>query len=307
MRVLLIAGGWSDERQVSLNGAKQINNALKSLGHEVLFFDLTPDFTDLIEAAKKCDAAFINLHGCPGEDGTIQALLNDAGLPYQGSDIVGSCIAINKNLSKQIYKNHGMPTPKWTMITRTDRLPRINLDYPYIAKPNYGGSSLGLSIINNDQEYENYFTALPEHFNEVLCEAFINGIELTCAVLDNQALPPILIKPRKSTYFDYASKYDHDGAHEICPAPIDDVVSKKICALALQAHEVLKLKHYSRTDFMCDKNGNIFILETNTLPGMTATSLVPKAALAAGLEFEDLIDRLLFLTISDKNSNTKKT
>lgn len=298
MRVLLIAGGWSNERQVSLNGAAEIEKALYSLGHEVVFFDLQPDLNLLIKATKDCDSAFINLHGNPGEDGLVQALLEDIKLPYQGSGPVGSFLALNKNLSKQLYRNHNLGTPDWYMLSPETKALPDKLSFPCIAKPNSGGSSLGLEILNNQDELEYFLdnTKIPRH--EILLEDFIEGTELTCAVLEDKVLPPILIKPKKSTYFDYASKYDHDGAQEICPAPVSQKLFQELGRLSLEAHKALKLKHYSRTDFILSKDNALYILETNTLPGMTRTSLVPKAALTAGLDFNKLIQTLLDLAES---------
>ncbi|MCA1742524.1 MAG: ATP-grasp domain-containing protein, partial [Desulfonatronovibrio sp.] len=237
MRVLLIAGGWSNERQVSLNGAAEIEKALHSLGHEVVLFDLQPDLSLLIKATENCDTAFINLHGNPGEDGLVQALLEDIKFPYQGSGPVGSFLSLNKNLSKQIYRNHGLPTPDWYMLSPGKKDILDKLPFPCIAKPNSGGSSLGLEILNNKHELEYFLenTSIPRH--EIMLEEFIPGIELTCTVLDNQTLPPILIKPKKSSYFDYASKYDPDGAQEICPAPVPQELSKELSRLSIEAHQ----------------------------------------------------------------------
>ncbi|MFW5731199.1 MAG: D-alanine--D-alanine ligase family protein [Desulfonatronovibrionaceae bacterium] len=298
MHILLIAGGWSEERQVSINGARQIRKALTDLGHQVDFFDLKPDFSTLVTAARKADAAFINLHGNPGEDGSIQALLDDIGLPYQGAGPLGSFQALNKNLSKQIFANHHLPTPGWTMLTGNSSTSPLNINYPLVAKPNLGGSSLGMSFLSSSQELKSLINSHNPCPGEIILEEYISGIELTCAVLGDEALPPILIKPGKSFFFDYASKYEPDGAQEICPAPVDRAIVSKVSQLALEAHQVLGLRHYSRTDFILDKNSNLFILETNTLPGMTQTSLLPKAALSAGFEFTALINRLLAMAVS---------
>jgi D-alanine-D-alanine ligase len=294
MRVLLIAGGWSSEREVSLNGAREIQKALQHLGHETFFFDLNPQLDLLIQKAKQSDVAFINLHGSPGEDGTIQALLEDIGLPYQGSGPKGSFLALNKAISKQIFINHGLPTPDWSIYTAGTAFIPQNLTFPLVLKPNTGGSSLGIKIIRSPEELKNM--NLPEG-QEFLLEQFIPGQELTCGVLDNQALPPILIRPQKGTFFDYQSKYDPHGAEEICPAPVSKTLTQKLMDMALKAHRVLGLKDYSRTDFIVDKEENVYILEVNTLPGMTKTSLLPKAARASGLSFEELINKLLSLAL----------
>ncbi len=307
MRVLLIAGGWSNEREVSLSGASQIEKAMISLGHDVTFFDLDPDLNSLIKAAHNCDAAFINLHGRPGEDGTIQALLDDIGLPYQGAGPLGSFLALNKHLSKQILRNHGLPTPDWFLLTDMhNNIPKA-LRFPLLAKPNTGGSSLDMAILNNFHELEIHIKQLNFKNNEIILEEYIDGMELTCAVLEDMALPPILIKPLKGSFFDYASKYDPDGASELCPAPVSAEVNSKIMELSLEVHKILGLRHYSRTDFMLDKEDNIYILEANTLPGMTRTSLVPRAARAAGLDFAALIDKLLAMAINSTGNKTKVT
>ena len=296
MRVLLIAGGWSKERQVSLNGAAQIKEALKSLGHEVLFLDLSPDYQELVNKAREADAAIINLHGAPGEDGSIQGVLEDVGLPYQGSGVRGSFLALNKALSKQFYANHGLRTPKGGLYFPQGRLHHVP---PVICKPNQGGSSLDMQIFYNQEEMYSFLNQVDSE-HEILVEELINGHEVSCAVLDNEPLPPILIQPVKGDFFDYNSKYDPDGAVEICPAPISQEAIRSIQEMSLQAHRILGLRHYSRSDFMLDRQDNIYILETNTLPGMTRTSLVPKAAQQAGIGFTELIARLLSLAL---NSN----
>ncbi len=297
MRVLLIAGGWSKERQVSLNGAKQIKEALESLSHDVMFLDLSPDYQELTHKAREADAAIINLHGSPGEDGSVQALLEDVGLPYQGSGVRGSFLALNKALSKQFYANHGLRTPKGGLYYPEGRLHEMSP--PVVCKPNLGGSSLDMQIFYNQEEMRSFLQNKgPEE--GILVEEFIPGREVSCAVLDNSSLPPILIQPVKGNFFDYHSKYDPDGAIEICPAPISAEAIRNIQDMSMQAHRVLGLRHYSRSDFILDEQDNIYILETNTLPGMTRTSLVPKAAEQAGIGFTDLIARLLSLAL---NSN----
>ncbi len=306
MRIILIAGGWSNERQVSINGALEIQKALDSLGHEVLLFDLDPDLDRLISSARQFDAAFINLHGCPGEDGTIQALLDDIGLPYQGSGPLGSFLAMNKYLSKQFFRNHGLPTPNWSLLTNLNEAGSKNIKYPLVAKPNTGGSSLDIAILNDSSDMESYLKQNNSRVSEILLEDYIAGAELTCAVLGDEALPPILIKPLKGIFFDYASKYDPDGATEICPAPVSEKITAKLQELSLRAHQVLGLRHYSRTDFILDEHERLYILETNTLPGMTKTSLVPKSARAAGLDFPAFVDKLIYLTMNSTQTGKGK-
>ncbi len=305
MRVLLIAGGWSNEREVSLNGAVQIEKSLKDMGHEVIFFDLEPDLDALIKLARNSDAAMINLHGCPGEDGTLQALLDDLGVPYQGSGPLGSFLAINKSLTKQILRNHGLPTPDWVLLPGYGHRIPPGLKYPLVAKPNTGGSSLNMAIIENPDQLLLYLEQFSSKHQEIILEDYVQGLELTCAVLDQDALPPVLIKPLKGSFFDYDSKYDPDGATEICPAPVPQKTIRMVQEMALEVHKILGLKHYSRTDFMMDKEGSVYILEANTLPGMTLTSLVPRAAMAAGLDFTDLVGKLLSLAL-DPGKRTRR-
>ncbi|WP_456325146.1 D-alanine--D-alanine ligase family protein [Desulfonauticus submarinus] len=297
MRILLIAGGWSSEKEVSLAGAKEIKKSLLSLGHEVTLFNLTPNLNELIKYAKNHDFAFINLHGSPGEDGTIQALLEDLKIPYQGSRPFPSFLCLNKLFFKQILLNHNLPTPKWTLYKKDLEHFSFPSEFPLIIKPNLGGSSVGIKIIKNQQEFLN-LKLNPE--TEYLIEEFIQGTELTCGVLGQKALPPVLIKPNKSFFFDYTSKYEPNGAEEICPAPIENSLTQTLQELALKVHTLFGLSDYSRTDFMLDKKGNIYILEVNTLPGMTPTSLLPKEAQAIGLNFSQLIKRLLELGL-EKN------
>ncbi len=293
----MIAGGWSKEREVSLNGAVQIKEALESLGHEALFLDLTPDYQELVHKAREADAAIINLHGSPGEDGSVQGLLEDVGLPYQGSGVRGSYLALNKALSKQFYLNHGLATPRGGLYYPESRLQEMPT--PVVCKPNLGGSSLDMQIFYIQEEMLSFLQKKGTE-GEILVEEFIPGREVSCAVLDNEPLPPILIQPVKGDFFDYRSKYDPDGAVEICPAPITQEANQNIQEMSLHAHNILGLRHYSRSDFILDDEDNIYILETNTLPGMTRTSLVPKAAKQAGIGFTDLIARLLSLAL---NSN----
>ena len=306
MRMILIAGGWSTERGVSLSGARNIEQALITLGHEVRLLDPADAFAEIIPAAAKADFAFINLHGSPGEDGLIQAMLEEAGCPYQGAGPKASFLALNKAAAKAIYARHGLRTPAWRLFTRlpgADQDPSdrtCDLPYPLFVKPNTGGSSLGMSLVN---EAAGFGPALAKVFalgEAALVEQSIPGVELTCAVLDQTPLPVIMIRPKAGAgFFDYENKYAADGAEELCPAPIVPELAREVQRMALTAHLALGITGYSRSDFMvggsmADGSGP-HILETNTLPGMTATSLLPKAAKAVGLSFEELVAELVRL------------
>ncbi len=299
MRVILVAGGWSNEREVSLSGAKGVGRAIEALGHDLRVVDLSHGFDALIEAARQADFAFINLHGSPGEDGLVQAVLDANGCPYQGTGPAGSFLALHKAASKSVLRAKGLPTPDW------DFLPapppdgwRPTVGYPLFAKPNMGGSSVGMRPVRTPDELGPALETIFAMDEEALLETFVPGQEITCSVLDGRPLPLIAIRPLgDSEFFDYTAKYTPRMAEEICPAPIDPALATRIGDLAVQAHDALGLEGYSRADFMV-QNGEPTILEVNTLPGMTHTSLLPRSAAAAGMSFADLIARLMDLGLA---------
>ncbi len=301
MKILLIAGGWSSEREVSLSGAAQIETALIRLGHRVERFDPMTDFDALAERAGDSDFAFLNLHGSPGEDGLLQAVLDTVGCPYQGSGPAASFLALNKAASKQVLRRAGLPTPNWRLLVR-DPGPDWRPDFalPAFVKPNSGGSSLGMSLVKTPQEMAPALARAFAECREVLVEQAVDGVETTCAVLGDQALPPILIRPKACVFFDYQSKYVADAAEEICPAPLPAPVLEAIQAAALAAHRLLGCRGLSRTDFILSGETPV-VLEVNTLPGMTATSLLPRAARVSGLDFDALIARMIDLGMAAKS------
>ncbi|MFW5487927.1 MAG: D-alanine--D-alanine ligase family protein [Desulfovibrio sp.] len=297
MHILLIAGGWSDEREVSLSGGKQIEESLKRLGHTVTRLDPQENLSDFMDLATAHDFAFINLHGSPGEDGLFQAMLEEADCPYQGANPKASFLSLNKATTKLVYQQNGLPTPDWDFLpVPPSKDWKPDLEFPFVVKPNNGGSSIGMSLVRTPEEMPKAFRQVFESCKEVLVEELVEGIEITCAVLGDEALPPILIKPNLcNEFFDYASKYEAGGADEICPAPVDEELSRKVMDMALTAHRALGITGYSRTDFMVRGGTEPMCIETNTLPGMTPTSLVPKAAAARGMSFDALIARLIEL------------
>ncbi|MBR5734135.1 MAG: D-alanine--D-alanine ligase [Desulfovibrionaceae bacterium] len=302
MKVLLIAGGWSPERNISLMGAESVRRALLELGHEVTLFTLDENLDALMDAARKHDAAFLNLHGQPGEDGLVQALLDRVGCPYQGSDAAGSFLALHKAAAKAVFRQAGLKTPEGLFLAA---MPEEGWEppfsYPLFAKSNTGGSSLHLSRVNSAAELRPALQEIFESGSEALLETFIPGREVTCGVLGDEALPPILIVP-KNAFFDYHDKYaGSEGAAEICPAPLPEDVLRRVQDSALAAHRALGLSCYSRADFIVREDGEIFILEVNTLPGMTDVSLVPKAAAAAGLSYVSLVGRLLEMAVQHRS------
>lgn len=305
MRVLLIAGGWSNEREVSLSGARKIESALRNLGHQVTFCDPSADFARLLDLAREHDFAFLNLHGSPGEDGLIQALLDRAGCPYQGAGPAGSFLALNKAAAKVVFERRGLPTPAWALACTPQDRERVKaLGLPLFVKPNTGGSSLGMSLVRDEAGLDPALELVFGMGQPALAEVFVPGVELTCAVLGDRALPLIMIRPKGAVFFDYKNKYDADGAEEICPAPVDGAVTRTVQDLAVKAHEALGLTGYSRADFIFS-GGRAFLLEVNTLPGMTPTSLLPRAAATVGLDFPALIAELIRLGLEERGGRSR--
>ena len=300
MRILLIAGGWSTEREVSLNGASGMQEALEELGHKVTLLDLK-HFDTLLDAAKDHDLAIINLHGDPGEDGLVQAMLDRVGLPYQGTGAAGSLLALHKVASKQLVHQAGILTPKWEFIPqRPDPSWEPKLAYPIFAKSETGGSSIHLGQATTRQELDHLMEEIFQAGVPVLLEEAIPGQEVTCGILGEVALPPILIEPVAGSFFDYTSKYAQNGAREICPAPLEQKILTKIQETALAVHHLLGLEGLSRSDFILDQENKLYFLEVNTLPGMTKTSLVPKEAKVLGLDFPKLMAKFIDLALAKK-------
>lgn len=302
MKILLIAGGWSSEREVSLKGSHEIRQALEKAGNKIDFADPLTDLDKIIRTAPDYDFAFINMHGTPGEDGFIQAILENLGVPYNGSDSAASALALNKHCAKLFFRNAGLNVlPDYFVTASSGELNPDQIDFPAIFKPNKGGSSIWLSQMDS----LNDFTAkAPEIIarakDEFILEPMLQGREITCPVLGNtgsglEALPLILIQPVHGGIFDYEAKYTEHAAREICPAPIDTSMGEKIADMAKKAHACLKLSGYSRSDFIVPEGGEPIILEINTLPGMTKNSLLPKSAKEYGLSFIELLDKIIAL------------
>lgn len=299
MKVLLLAGGWSSEREVSLRGGEQIAAALESRGHSVTRFDPAKEFETLLDVAREHDVAFINLHGAPGEDGLLQAMLDRVNCPYQGAGPAGSFLALHKAAARQLFRSAGLRVPDGVFLPRHPGPGwKPDLPFPLFVKSNTGGSSLNLSRVTNEEELAIALNALFSTGEEALVEQAIPGQDVTCGILDDEALAPILIVS-KGLFFDYHNKYAADGAAEICPAPLPDDVNARIQEYALRAHKALGLKGYSRADFILQDDGTLFLLEVNTIPGMTATSLVPREAAVIGMSFADLVERLLELAVKN--------
>lgn len=305
LKVALIAGGISSEREVSLRGAEAVRRALIALGHEVTLFDPATDLESLVRKAKEIDFAFLVIHGPGGEDGTLQGFLDMLNIPYQGAGVLGSALAMHKGLSKILYQQAGLPVPKGFLIQKENlQIDDINsmalkLGYPVVVKPAKQGSSVGLSLVRDKRELKEALERALSVDDEILLEEYIRGRELTVGILGEEVLPVVEIIPA-SEIFDYENKYTPGKAREICPAELGDDLSKKAQRYAILAHKALHLRHYSRTDMIL-KDEEIYVLETNTIPGMTETSLLPLSAKVAGYTFERLIERLIELALSERD------
>ncbi len=308
LHVALIAGGKSGEREVSLMGAAGFEKVIDREKYTISRYDPATDLPRLTADAEEIDVAFILLHGLWGEDGTVQGLLELLDIPYQGSGVLGSAIAMDKNLSKNLYQMAGLPVAEWEILQKETSFSTgkiiENLGLPLVIKPVREGSSLGMSVAETEQDLSEGIETALQHGDVVMVEQFIRGREITVGVLGNHepvALPLVEIIPGEEfTFFDYNAKYKPGATTEICPAEVDGELTAQAQKYGLMAHKALQLRGYSRTDMIISEEGRLHLLETNTIPGMTPTSLFPQAASAYGLDFKALIDRLLSLAIEDK-------
>ena len=306
IRLALLSGGVSSEREVSLNSGRQVFEALDKKRYDIVHYDPKTDLKHLVMNAENIDAALIILHGPYGEDGTVQGLLDLLDIPYQGAGVLGSAMAMNKQVTKTLYQAAGIPVPPHLCFSMTDRIHpaeiQDHLGLPLVVKPACAGSSVGMTIVRTIEELEPAIALGFGHDDAVIVEQYIKGLELTCGVLGNdtlEALPVIEIIPGEGyEFFDYKAKYTTGATREICPARIDDETTRKAQELAVKAHQALYLKGYSRTDMILAEDG-IRVLETNTIPGMTATSLYPQSARVSGLSFTRLLDRLIDLAMAE--------
>lgn len=298
-RVALLAGGTSGEREISLASGKGAGEALRAAGFVVDEYDPASkdDLKHIIDG--NYDVAFLCLHGKGGEDGCLQGFLETIGLPYTGPGVWSSATAMNKATSKIFYQEAGIPTAPFMALRAGEpydvgEIARM-MDGRCVVKPATEGSALGIYIVDGEEAIDEAIAAVLEIDSRVIVEKFLSGTEVTVAVLGNEdafALPIIEIVPR-GEFYDFDSKYAPGGSQHICPAPLDDTVTDTIKDQAVRAHKVLGCTGVSRSDFILDENGVAWILETNTIPGMTATSLLPDAARAAGIDFPELCTRLI--------------
>lgn len=342
MKIVVLAGGLSTERDVSLSSGAGICRTLRENGHDAFLLDVymgfpydkehledvftlpgagleiadsikttEPDLAavkasredqsdcflgpNVIEICRLADIVFMGLHGDVGENGKLQATFDILGIRYTGPNYLGSALAMDKGVAKQIFKDAGVPTPIGFALPKSKKdtpLSEFGLSLPVVVKPCSGGSSIGVYIVQTEEEYKE---ALDKSFcyeDEVVIEQYVKGREFAVGIIDGKALPVIEIIP-KSGFFDYANKYQSGCTEEICPAHIDEETASRMQRATELAFKALKLDIYSRADFLLDENGDIYCLEVNTLPGMTAASLLPKEANAAGISYIELCELII--------------
>jgi D-alanine-D-alanine ligase len=338
MRIAVIFGGTSEERDVSVASGAQVVRALTALGHDVVAVDTTRGVlpprerdqllsagiaaaeppadtlaelrgeTSMVKRASElrdADVVFVALHGGSGEDGTLQALLDLAGLPYTGSGHMGSAFAMDKDVSKRLFRASGVPTPDWLMAPVAPGAVAATLGLPAVVKPNKQGSTVGLSVVRDEQDITAAIDLAAKYDDEVMVERFVAGRELTVGILEGTALAVGEITPRLNAFFDYASKYQADGAYEVFPADLSIETTRLVQRLGLQAHRAVKAGPYSRVDFRLDTDGQPWCLEVNTVPGMTSTSLLPQSAAAVGIQFPELCERICQAALANFKRKTR--
>jgi D-alanine-D-alanine ligase len=336
MKIVVLCGGISTEREVSINTGKTVSTSLSDMGHQVVMLDVFvgKDISDVagafgecynveeiaeelqaaqlereqykdlkreffgpnvLKLCKEADIVFMALHGEDGENGKIQACFDMLSIKYTGTGCLGSGLAMDKNIAKQLFIGNNIPTPAGKVLkkeNREDREGRCEVPFPCVVKPCCGGSSVGVFIVNNDAEYRKAVKEAFDFEDEVLVEEYIKGREFSVGVVADEAYPIIEIAPIEG-FYDYKNKYTANMAIETCPAKLSDEVTKQMQKYAVQVFKALKLEAYSRIDFLLNEEGKMYCLEANTLPGMTPTSLLPQEAAALGMSFGELCERLI--------------
>lgn len=344
MRIVVLAGGLSPERDVSLTSGSLIANALMDKGHDVIMADVyeglefpaneedvfcksadgfrysfevpsvAPDLKELVvknngqkeligkNILKLCmlaDVVFIALHGAMGENGQLQAVLECFNIRYTGSDYCGSLLAMDKDLSKKLIRFCGVPTADWLLVDTSEeslRKVREMIGFPCVIKPVHCGSSVGVAMVDKEEDWAEAVRTAIDYEPLVLAEKKIVGREFSVGVIDGSALPPIEIIPLTG-FYDYKNKYQKGLAREVCPAELDSTQTQKIGEYAIAVHSALRLGSYSRIDFILGGDGEFYCLEANTLPGMTPTSLLPQEAAQIGLNYGDLCDKIVRMSV----------
>ena len=340
MKIVVLAGGLSTERNVSFSSGTMVYEALKEKGHQVVLLDVylgyegslegvlegsvnltqtlaeneitgigltNPDLDHIrsmrkdggrsffgpgvLELCSMADVVFLALHGENGENGKVQAALDLMGIKYTGTDYLSSAICMDKGLTKELFLLHGVPSPAGRKLKKGEKEDG-RIPFPCVVKACRGGSSVGVAMASNEEEYEKAKEEAFRYDDEVVIEQYIKGREFSVGVMEGEALPVIEIAPKEG-FYDYKNKYQPGSTVETCPAELPQEKSKEMQQLACKAFSVLRLKNYARMDFMMDEEGNLFCLEANTLPGMTPTSLLPQEAQAAGISFGELCEKIM--------------
>ena len=298
LNITVMLGGPSAEREVSLRTGAAVANSLRGLGHEVT--ELDPQKPGWVLPAKT-DVVFLALHGTYGEDGTVQSELEKLGVPYTGCGVEASRLAFDKVLTKKRCLDRNVPTAPFAVLNSPEQPMPSHLQPPLVIKPVRQGSSVGLQFVDSAEQWPSALREALKYDTEVLAEERIMGRETTVGILGGQVLPVVEVRPKQGAY-DYTNKYTAGKTEYLCPAPFDAVTTQNIQAAALGAFESIGGRDYSRVDVMVRENGSPVVLEVNTLPGMTETSLLPKAAAAAGLTYSDLCQRMVDLAMARKRN-----
>ena len=294
MKVGVIMGGISSEREISLQSGEQVLLNLNRYKYKEIIPIIIDSKSEVIEKVKGIDFAFLALHGKFGEDGTIQGLLETMGIPYSGCRVLPSAICMNKALTKRIVKTVGVDTGKWLIVKSIDEIDykKIReLQYPVFIKPNNGGSSVATFLVRSEDEVEIAVREGLKYDNEIIIEEYINGEEITSFILNGEVFPTVMIKSKKGEFFDYVSKYDENGSEEEIVL-LEENLQEKINSISKKVWDILGCNSYARID-MIVSDGVPYLLEVNTLPGMTKQSLIPKSAKVRGLEFSELLDKII--------------
>ncbi len=306
-RVAVLKGGRSLERSVSLRSAARVEDALERLGHEVVGIDASGDLVRVLREAGP-DVAFVAMHGRDGEDGTVQELLEIAGVPYTGSGVLACARAWDKVMAKHLMVEAGIPTPPFFAFTETafrelgaaEALPAIQeqLGFPIVVKPSSQGSALGIKFAAKASDVPAALVSAFSYDSRVLLERYVDGRDLAVSIVDGEALPVVEAVPRDHGRYDFDARYEIGRTEFVCPAQIPDDVAAEAQELARAAYRLLGCRGFARVDLMADGNDALSVLELNTVPGLTETSLLPQAAEAAGMPFDALVDRILGLALT---------
>lgn len=298
--VVVLAGGDSAEREVSLDSGAAVAAAVREAGFSVAEVD--PQMAGWIDQVQRADLVFIALHGEGGEDGRIQGMLDCLGIPYTGSGVLGSALAMDKRRSKELWQGIGVPTPDFVVLDASSDWQSLSAEMgPLFVKPAKEGSSIGMSRADNADELAAAYALASRHAGEVLAEKFVRGAEYTVGLLGERALPTIRLET-DNRFYDYAAKYQSNETRYHCPAGLTEEQEVAIGHLALRAFQSLGCEVWGRADILCDEQGDFTVLEINTVPGMTSHSLVPMAAAATGLSMSELVSEIMRLSLKGEQS-----